>query len=216
MCVSLCPLFKGLDGSEAEKVFTGIYQNGVWGRDSQGNGISGPGSALQNTEEYRNFLQSFLKEHNIRSVIDVGCGRWEFSRSIDWSGIQYTGYDVVKSVVEGDEAQFGTRTTRFLHGDALLIDLPEADLLLCKDVLHHLPNKDIALFIKQFPKFSYCLITNDVDPLTHTSTNPDIQCGGFRGLDLAKPPFCVLGTNVLRYRTEQNKEKVVFLVTARQ
>ena len=213
MSACLSPLLHGgQEKTEEERVFTRIYENGEWGRDSQGDSTSGPGSTMVQTTEYRKFLQAFLKNHNIHSVIDIGCGRWEFSRTIDWSGIQYTGYDVVKSVVDKNTELFGADNIKFVHGNALFVDLPKADLLLCKDVLQHLPNKAISLLIKKFYSFPYCLITNDVDPITYTSNNPDFQCGDFRGIDLAKAPFCVPGRNALIYRSGDGI-KTVFLIS---
>ena len=35
--------------------------------------------------------QQFLKDNAIRSVVDAGCGDWEFSQAIDWTGIDYKG-----------------------------------------------------------------------------------------------------------------------------
>src|SRR5689334_20558292 len=76
-------------------VFTGIYGRGTWGTNDAGVGTSGAGSTLQATAVYRAFLQQFLKDHAIRSVVDAGCGDWEFSQAIDWTGIDYRGFDIV-------------------------------------------------------------------------------------------------------------------------
>lgn len=57
-----------------EQAFTSVYENRVWGSDSQGYGTSGSGSAVRAAQPYMNFLQDFLKTHAIKSVVDVGCG----------------------------------------------------------------------------------------------------------------------------------------------
>lgn len=182
-----------------ERVFTHIYDHAVWGRNSEGIGFSGGGSLLKNAQAYIDFLVPFMKEHRITSVVDVGCGDWEFSRFIDWSGIQYIGYDVVKSVIEKNIKRYGSPNTTFVHANMLTEELPPADLLLCKDVLQHLTNKDIGLFLPQFKKYKYCLITNEVDPKTLSSDNQDTQIGGAHKIDLRRPPFNVQGTIVLNY-----------------
>src|SRR5689334_18951608 len=69
-----------------EDVFTDLYNSSHWGSDENG-GTSGEGSMLETTVEYREFLQDFLKTNQIQTVIDVGCGDWQFSRTLDWSGI---------------------------------------------------------------------------------------------------------------------------------
>lgn len=206
------PLTLFSENQTTESVFTGIYENKEWGTNSSGEGISGPGSLLSTTEPYRAFLQDFLKTMNIRSVIDVGCGDWEFSRAINWSNIKYTGYDIVKQVIKKNKQNYGTKKIRFKHANATEICLPRADLLICKDVLQHLPNEDVKKFTSQFHKFKYCLITNDVDPVTLSSNNPQIKAGEHRNLDLSQPPFSIKGKKVLDYWCVIT-HKVVFLIS---
>ena len=182
-----------------EEVFTELYRTKAWGINRKGQGSSGGGSTLAATRAYRKYLQEFFKENNIKSVVDVGCGDWEFSRKINWDGIQYLGIDVVKSVIEKDKVKYASSNIQFIHGDATELDLPEADLLICKEVLQHLSNKDVITFLAQLHKYKHCLITNDVDPRTLTSTNWDIPRGHYRYIDLTVSPFYIPGTKVLTY-----------------
>lgn len=182
-----------------QQVFTDIYTKGVWGSNDKGEGFSGGGSLLQNTKEYRAFLQQFMKTHSVRTVVDAGCGDWEFSRYIDWTGIQYLGFDVVAHVIQKDIERYGTSNIRFINANFLAIDLPAADLLICKHVLQHLSNQDIISFLPQLKKFKYCLITNQVDPDTLSGDNADTVVGGAHKIDLSKAPFNVAGKKVLTY-----------------
>jgi SAM-dependent methyltransferase len=195
----------------AEEIFTYIYDKGVWGCNEEGLGSSGTGSTVQNTEPYMKFLQNFLIENKITSVVDVGCGDWTFSQHIDWGNIHYTGYDVVKHVIERNQIKFSSPTIQFIHADISLIAFPSADLLICKDVLQHLPLKDISLFLKQIHKFRYCLITNDVDSDTLTSYNSECPRGAYRSLDLTNAPFNVQGTKLLNFLS-YNVMKQVLLI----
>jgi 2-polyprenyl-3-methyl-5-hydroxy-6-metoxy-1,4-benzoquinol methylase len=86
-------------GPTAQQVFADIYRQAIWGTNAQGAGNSGPGSTLHATLVYRTFLQQFLKDNAIRSVVDAGCGDWEFSQALDWSGIDYKGFDIVESAI---------------------------------------------------------------------------------------------------------------------
>ena len=82
------------------------------------------------------------------------------------------------------------------------VDLPKADLLISKDVLQHLRNGDIVELSKQFPKYKHCLITNDVDPSSNTSSNMDIaHIGEYRTLDLTHYPFNMAGTHIFNYKS---------------
>jgi glycosyltransferase involved in cell wall biosynthesis len=178
----------------AERVFTSIYHNKLWGENP-----SGEGALPEYTKIYRYFLQNFFKDHHIQNVIEIGCGDWQFSRHMDWTGIQYTGYDVFKEVVEKNQAQFSSSSIKFIHGNVLRENLPEADLLLCKDVLQHLPNEEILSLLSQLKKFKHCLIVNDVDPDSLTGNNWNIPLGGLRDLDLTKSPFNIKGKKILTF-----------------
>ncbi len=198
-------------GQTATQAFTQIYENGVWGKDAQGNGTSGGGSSVKNAKNYMIFLQDFLKKNHIKSVVDVGCGDWRFSQYLDWSDIIYIGYDVVKSVIDENNKKFSNKNCQFIFGDATQIDLPRADLLICKDVLQHLSNENIFQFLKQLGRFKHCLITNDVDFKIETSDNKDIDTGGYRILDITKEPFFVNGNKVLTYVSNKNKKQVLHI-----
>lgn len=184
-----------------EEAFTEVYDSNEWGDPQKGEVSSGQGSTIANTKIYRFFLQEFLKENNIKSVVDVGCGDWEFSKLIDWTGINYTGIDVVKSVIERDQLMYSKENVNFIHSNGIEMDLPSADLLIIKDVLMHLPNDMIPKIFPQFKKYKHCLITHNVELRTLTSPNKDISAGDFRNLDLTQPPFNLLAQKILMYTT---------------
>ncbi len=183
----------------AEHAFERIYRDAAWGKNARGVGTSGSGSTLQMTLHYRLFLQRFLKENQICSVVDAGCGDWEFSQSIDWTGIDYKGFDVVESVISHNRKTFATANIRFIVGNIVELELPPAALLISKHVLQHLPNSDVQKFLGQLKKFRHVLLTNGVNPKTLSAANSDIVVGGGRRIDLTKPPFHLEGLKVLTY-----------------
>jgi SAM-dependent methyltransferase len=192
--------------ASAEKIFTNIYENHLWGEEG-----SGGGSRIENAKPYVDFLQKFLCEKKITSVVDVGCGDWQFSKFINWKGIRYFGIDVVKYIIENNTQRFGSPTITFIHSDGISNDLPEADLMVCKEVLQHLTNADVFSLIKQLGKFKYCLITNDVDPHTLSSDNHEIIRGSSRTIDLTKPPFNIKGEKVLTYYTPVGVKQILLI-----
>lgn len=194
-----------------QQVFSHIYSNKVWGTNAEGEGFSGGGSLVENTQPYMKLLDHFLKKRKIQSVVDVGCGDWEFSRYINWKTINYLGYDVVPFVIEKDQKKFGTSNIKFVHANFLKENLPAADLLICKHVLQHLTNADILAFLPQLSKFKYCLITNEVYPKTLSSDNVDIEIGQGHKIDLSKPPFSVKGEVLLNYKVGPTVHQV-FLI----
>ena len=108
-------------------------------------------------------LQRFLFHHAVTSVVDLGCGDWQFSRHMDWSGMDYTGVDASAVVLENTR-KFLQPGVCFLHADATRDPLPAADLLLVKDVLQHWSNADIAAFLPQLSKYKSALITGSFPP----------------------------------------------------
>jgi len=180
-------------------VFTNVYEAGQWGTNEAGVPNSGTGSTVERTVVYRAYLQNFLKEHDIHSVVDAGCGDWEFSRLIDWSGVDYKGYDVVESIVQQDRKLYGAPNRQFFVADILEADLPPADLLIVKHVLQHLPNRDVAKFLKQLPKYAHAVLVDGVDSQTLTAPNADIVAGQYRPLDPTQPPFNLRAQKDLLY-----------------
>lgn len=194
-----------------ESVFTHIYTHALWGKNEQGEGFSGGGSLYNNAKPYIQLLEKFLKEHDITSVVDAGCGDWQFSKQINWEGIYYRGYDVVEYVINKNKKLFEKPNIEFFHLNFITHELPEADLLVCKEVLQHLSNDDILAFIPQFSKYKYCLITNEVYPQTLTSHNPNIVAGKSNKIDLSQPPFNVKGRVLLNYKIGGEVHQVFFI-----
>ena len=191
------------------ETFERAYAQGQWGRNKQGKGSSGAGSTLESTRVYRVFLQDFLAAHEIRSVVDAGCGDWEFSRAMDWTGIDYLGLDIVAPVIEANRRRHGAANVRFAVADIVRDDLPPADLLLVKDVLQHLSHADIARVLAKLPRYRHVLIVNDVQQDSLSAAYQDIPTGGYRPLDLTLPPYSLRGAKVLAYRLGANTKLVL-------
>lgn len=197
-----------------ERIFTNLYATGAWGKNEEGFGSSGPDSKRENTLSYVAFLQNFIRANNIQSVVDAGCGDWSFSKAVDWGNIRYVGIDIVNPVIEKNRQLYHSPQVAFLHGDINEIELPDADLLICKDVLQYLSNSDVDQFLKRIAKYKYCLITNDA-PAPVGSEKPynrSIVCGDHRPIDLTNPPFNVEGTKIFTYLVD-NTTKHVLLIT---
>ncbi|MEK7556930.1 MAG: class I SAM-dependent methyltransferase [Patescibacteria group bacterium] len=171
------------------RVFQKIYTKNRWLFGS------GEGSLPEITQKYREFLQKFLREKNIRTVVDIGCGDWQFSRLIDWSSIQYLGLDVVPEIIKENQRLFGSQNISFAVSDVSREAPPPADLVLVKDVFQHWPNAAIQRWLPKLNNYRYGLITNDADE----RTNVDIAFGEHRAVDITLPPFNTAVEKVLEY-----------------
>lgn len=194
-----------LFGNGAE-IFTKIYETWPWSEE----GFLFSGSSIEITHEYVDFLETFMKENEIRSVLDIGCGDWAYCRYIDWDGIEYVGIDVVKMVIDRNQKLYSNDSIQFIHGDVLTIDLPQADLVICKDVFQHLSNKDILTLLDKMKQFQHCLVTNFVDPITFSAENTEIETGAFHNIDLSNPPFNIDGEAVLQFIAVRPKQTFYF------
>ena len=76
---------------------------------------------------------------------------------------------------------------RFLCGDLTRIDLPRADLIVCRDGLVHLSFADASAAIDNFRRSGsrYLLATTFID----RGENEDVITGGWRVLNLQAAPF---------------------------
>jgi hypothetical protein len=209
--------------SSLARTFDEIYRRGHWGTGPNGKGTSGSGSTLVRTVEYRRFLENFIRENNIASIVDGGCGDWEFSRQVDWGDATYLGLDISQTAI-ATAKQHATERIQFRIGDVTEM-MPRADLLIVKDVLQHLPNGLIEKFIENNlrpDRYKWVILTNDRWPTMEECVTPgsvlcglarrglanneDIQAGAYRTLDLRKAPFNVTGLeDVMRFQAEPIK-----------
>ncbi|MDN3506139.1 MAG: glycosyltransferase [Simkaniaceae bacterium] len=202
---------KNVTFSTNESVFTNIYESAEWGKNEKGKGFSGLGSTLENAKPYINCLEKFIAENQIHSIVDLGCGDWTFSKHVNWNGLDYTGVDVVKFLINENQKKYSNNHIHFVHADGADFELPEGDLLICKDVLQHLSNEDVLKITKQFHKFKHCLITNDTNQTNPFKMNENIDSGGLRPLDLTKPPFNLFGQKILEYNAHGNTKVVLHI-----
>lgn len=188
------------------ETFTYIYDNKVWGEGSGG------GSNPENNTEYISFLQEFLKEKEIKHVIDFGCGDWQFSQFIDWTGVRYLGVDCVLSVIAKNwDIYRNSYHIDFSHNDN--IKGYKADLLIMKDVLQHWTDEAIIKFFKPILKnFKYILITNSKG--TGYYQHPEVEGIITRPISALDYPLNQYNIEVLRL-LEQNPNdiKEISLIT---
>lgn len=90
-----------------KEIFEQIYRNNEWGPGS------GQGALPIHNLSYVTFLQTFLRKNSIKSVVDFGCGDWQFSRYIDWRGINYYGCDLVESLIQTNRQNYARSNISF-------------------------------------------------------------------------------------------------------
>lgn len=130
-----------------EAVFTRAYLKNSWGsKESR----SGPSASLERTAALRTALPELFRELEIQSVLDCGCGDWNWMRHVDLTGIQYIGCDIVPQLVETLQQTFSAPTINFQVLN-LLQDPPDtADLWLARDLCSLFSSEDTWQFFQKF------------------------------------------------------------------
>ena len=183
--------------SVPEERFTKIYQENHW-NDSESR--SGEGSTQENTQNIRSELPKVLKKYKIKSMLDAPCGDFNWMSSITQGiSIKYIGGDIVKPMIEKNQADHGSNSISFLHLDLTKKLLPKVDLMFCRDCLFHLSYQDIALVLENFlnSQITYLITTSHAAPNGPRIDNSNITTGDMRLLDLFSKPFSLTQNCVL-------------------
>ena len=198
---------ENFNNNDIIKAFTEVYDTNTWGdnKDPKYKGSSGPGSALlYNEKTYIPFMNKFLKDYEIKSVVDLGCGDFIVGPLLyENTNINYTGYDAYKGVIDHNNDKFKDKNNfKFIHSDFTTEldrqNLKIADLCIIKDVLQHLPNLTITNFmdyIIKSKKYKYILLINCYKTIpekpedTEDSERRNINPGEFNSLSALRHPL---------------------------
>lgn len=131
-----------------KEIFSKIYEKKIWAPNKK-TPLSGAGSTINYNKEYINFLQKFInnKKNNIKSILDLGCGDWSFTKDIDFTDKQYLGIDCVPNVIKNNKSKYTKENIHFKLADfsntSILSHYLDNDLIIMKDVLQHWSDEDI-------------------------------------------------------------------------
>jgi len=195
--------------------------------------VSGPGSKVDHIRPFIDFLGNFIREHNVTTVVDVSCGHWPsgWQQGVKWPAVDYTGIDITPENIEENTeffktnpaSKFGLKSARFQVGD-LRKPLPNADLLITKDTLIHIPNYAILEFmdtnVKVCPaRFKNILFVHDRPPewkfkwggvplIRRLVWNWDIKkFSAFHEIDVRVNPYHVDAENIFDYMTSTQPDR---------
>jgi len=202
----LCALSKSKDAI-ADK-FAEVYLTHAWGEEGNG---SGPGSSERSTAPIAKYLVSMIPKLNIRSFLDAPCGGmlWmpKVLHHLENRGYKfhYEGMDVVKHVIDAHKISFLNESRwTFTLGDITTTSFGRSyDLILSRDVMFHLSERNIKCAINNFilSNSTYFLSTSypgyvNSEVVTWTPAHilsrgevGKLDDGSFRSIDLASSPY---------------------------
>lgn len=170
---------------QMRRIFTGIYLNNQW-KDAESR--SGPGSNQEQTVTLKTELPKMLRQLEVRSLLDIPCGDFSWMQEVELSLDRYVGADIVEEVADSNRAHHGRPGREFVCLDLTKDDLPQVDMIFCRDCLVHLPLKDVALALRNIKrsKSRFVALTTFVE----FGENEDIVSPGkWRKLNLMHAPF---------------------------
>jgi hypothetical protein len=183
---------KHVNYSENKQVFTSLYEHFGFGSEES---RSGPGSTLEETKDLRDKIVNLIKERNIKSIVDIPCGDWNWMKEISNNFESYIGGDIVDECVADNNQKFGNEKVKFINFDLLKDEIPEGDLLIVRDVIGHYPIMEGNIIINNILKSNckYLLTTtsyNISNGIGYSSyKNNDVSVGRFYMVNLMDYPF---------------------------
>ncbi len=173
-----------VEGPERASVFDAIFHNNIW-RSAESR--SGPGSELSKTRAYREALDALIRRRGLFRFFDAPCGdlAW-MSVLLQELPMEYIGGDISPSLVESVRSSRPSLDIRVF--DICQDSFPEADVWHCRDCFFHLPFADIRTALENFvqSRIPWALLTSHRG---RWHRNLDVAAGGYRLLDLCRPPL---------------------------
>jgi hypothetical protein len=167
-----------------QEVFTSIYQSNYWGDQES---KSGPGSNQEQTQVVKELIEKVILEYQIKSVLDIPCGDFNWMKDVDLTNCVYTGGDIVQSLIANNQSNYHQREgISFIQLNLATSSLPLNDLLFCRDCLVHFSFSDIKSALNNIKRSNSTFFLTTTFP---DHQNRDIITGDWRPLNLQEPPF---------------------------
>ena len=166
-----------------EAIFTSIYNNHRWGDEES---VSGTGSKIEQTKGIAAFMPLLFRKYDIRNVLDIPCGDFNWMQHVDLSTINYVGADIVPALINKNTLSYAAPHVNFFLADIIKDRLPKVDLVFCRDCFVHFSDKHISTAIENIKLSGAEFILTTTFP---RHSNFDIITGNWRALNLQIKPF---------------------------
>jgi len=132
-------------------------------------------------------LPELLEEYHIHSILDIPCGDFIWMKEVNLDSISYIGADVVEKIIQINNEKYSKENRKFVKIDILRDELPQVDLIFCRDLFIHFSYRDIFTAIENIKKSGskYLLTTSN----RLGTKNFDIPTGRWHPINLLIKPF---------------------------
>ena len=193
-----------------KNIFNDIYMNEKWNNKIKNVPLSGPGSSLEIAKNFMFFMDKFIKDYNIKSVIDIGCGDLTWiskSNFFNDNNVIYLGMDISDFIINKNELNFPNK--KFIVNNVVEKFDNSCELIILRDVIFHLSNNDILNIFKNIKnKFKYICITNCKNKIN----NDNFDKWHFSEKNIHNSPFNI-SINYLHKIEEKNFNRDILLFT---
>ncbi len=107
--------------SEIERFFAYAYSHNFWGDPES---RSGSGSVQSQTSGIIEALPVLFERFEIRSVLDIPCGDFNWMKNVNLSQVDYTGADIVKALITENATLYARDGIRFRRLNLITDPLP--------------------------------------------------------------------------------------------
>jgi 2-polyprenyl-3-methyl-5-hydroxy-6-metoxy-1,4-benzoquinol methylase len=144
--------------NERIDAFSKIYEEKIWGEEPR----SGDGSRPEAALPYVKYLSEVISKYQVTSILDIGHGDWAMWPKDFFKNIKYLGVDAAEGLSDEMQIAHGGGSIEFRHLDAIS-ELPNGfDLVMCKDVVQHLPASDCIKLLNSLVDPKLVLICSDI------------------------------------------------------
>lgn len=194
-----------------ETTMTEIYTRNLWGCPTT---RSGPTATPERSMELAQNLPELFRSLGIQSMIDVGCGDFGWMSTVDLTGIEYLGVDIVTDLVDSLQQNYTKSNIKFQKMNVLEEPPESADLWFCRDFLNLLDFQQTAAFFSKYLESKSLYLA-----LTTVESNQQNSQDGYPGiqrmLDLFQEPFSAPEPKKVLYDGEQWFRKRMLAVFSR-
>lgn len=190
------------DKSPAE-IFPAIYRSRIWGGRLSRRYHSGPGSRdAAVVGPYVAAVAQYLVELGRPSIVDLGCGDFHVGRKLLPYAATCVACDIVPDLIAFNDRKYRAANLQFRVVDAIDDDLPQAGVIVVRQVLQHLSNAQVAKISSKLKQYKAAVVTEhlpagaDFTPNKDQAAGPHTRLGLGSGVVLTAPPFNLSPRNV--------------------
>src|SRR4051812_22830254 len=121
--------------------FTAIHDQRLLGQHETTAGMT---ARVMSTRNVRKGLDNLIKGGFIKSMIDVGCGDFNWPSALALRGCNYLGIDIVDEFITANRQRYAAPNIHFEEMDIVAQVPPRVDLVLVRDTFGHFSATDIV------------------------------------------------------------------------